>query len=154
MRLNSFLSSRWWVWAVTALVWSLAAASAWAWALRWAQPVTAPAGLPLAATGAGVEGSARPEDLARLLGAMKIVAGNPDPVRTDARFSLKGVVAGAHGASGAALLSVDGKPPRAYRVGADIELGLVLQSVGPRQAVLAASREGPPLQTLALPARP
>lgn len=154
MRLNFSPSSRWWLWAVTALIWALAAASALSWALRWAQPVSAPAGLPLAVTGSGADGLPRPEELARLLGAIKSVAINQDAARGDARFSLKGVVAGTQGQSGAALLSVDGKPPRPYRVGAEIEPGLMLQSVGPRQAVLAASREGLPLQTLVLPTRP
>ncbi|MGH8803367.1 MAG: type II secretion system protein N, partial [Polaromonas sp.] len=65
------------------------------------------------------------------------------------RFSLVGVVT--EGPGGAALLAVDGKPARPYRVGSRIDEGTVLQSVGPRHAVLAASADGPPLQRLELP---
>ena len=54
---------------------------------------------------------------------------------------------------GAALIAVDGKPAKPYRVGAVIDTGLVLQSLGPRQARLGASAEGPASLTLEMPAR-
>ena len=53
---------------------------------------------------------------------------------------------------GAALIAIDGKPARPYRVGGVLEEGLVLQAVEGRRAVLAASAEGPALLTLELPA--
>ncbi|HZY15973.1 MAG TPA: type II secretion system protein N, partial [Ramlibacter sp.] len=55
---------------------------------------------------------------------------------------------------GAAILSVDGKPARPYRVGSLVEEGLVLQSVQPRSATLAAEVRGPALVVLELPELP
>jgi hypothetical protein len=55
------------------------------------------------------------------------------------------------GRGGAALLAVDGKPARPYRVGSRIDEGTVLQSVGPRHVVLAASADGTALQRLEMP---
>ena len=66
------------------------------------------------------------------------------------RFSLKGVVGGGPG-GGAALISVDGKPARAVRVGAAVEDGLILQSASSRAVTLAASRSSPALLTLEMP---
>jgi general secretion pathway protein C len=53
---------------------------------------------------------------------------------------------------GAALIVVDGKPARPYRVGSQVDEGLVLQSVQARRAVLASSANGPAVLTLELPA--
>ncbi|MDB5749783.1 MAG: hypothetical protein JWP65_204, partial [Ramlibacter sp.] len=66
------------------------------------------------------------------------------------RFQLIGVAAGASSGGGAAVIAVDGKPGRPYRVGSLVEEGLVLQSVQGRRAVLAAMG-GPPALTLELP---
>jgi general secretion pathway protein C len=51
---------------------------------------------------------------------------------------------------GAALIAVDGKPPKPYRVGAPVDEGIVLQSVESRRAVLAGP-DGAPVLTLDLP---
>jgi general secretion pathway protein C len=93
-----------------------------------------------------------PVAVARLLGANPVAA-SPAGAPTASlasRFNLLGVVA-ARSHSGAALIAVDGKPPRPYRVGSAIEEGLVLQSVQRRRAVLAASAGGPAVLTLELP---
>jgi general secretion pathway protein C len=63
------------------------------------------------------------------------------------------VAAGAHSGGGAAVIAVDGKPARPYRVGSTIEEGLVLQSVRGRQAMLGPAA-GPALVTLELPPLP
>jgi general secretion pathway protein C len=52
---------------------------------------------------------------------------------------------------GAALISVDGKAAKPYRVGAPVDGNLVLQSVAGRRAVLAAGVDGPAQMTLELP---
>ena len=52
---------------------------------------------------------------------------------------------------GAALISLDGKPARPFRVGAQVDSGLVLQSLGPRQASLGASVDGPTTVRLEMP---
>jgi general secretion pathway protein C len=65
---------------------------------------------------------------------------------------LQGIVAEADG-GGAALIAVDGKPPKPYRVGAPIDESLVLKSVEPRRATLAANLQAAPAVTLELPLR-
>ncbi len=58
------------------------------------------------------------------------------PVLESARFALLGVVAQPD-AQGTALLSVDGKPAKPYKVGAMVVDGWALQSVQGRRAKLA-----------------
>ena len=79
-------------------------------------------------------------------------AGVAPTASLSSRFSLQGVVAVADG-GGAALIAVDGKPPKPYRVGAPIDESLVLKSVEPRRATLAANLQAAPAVTLELPLR-
>ncbi|MDB5946181.1 MAG: hypothetical protein JWQ33_1207, partial [Ramlibacter sp.] len=72
------------------------------------------------------------------------------PASLASRFNLLGVVS-VRSHDGAALIAVDGKPPRPYRVGAAVDDALVLQSVQTRRAVLANSVSGPAVLTLELP---
>ncbi len=72
---------------------------------------------------------------------------------TASRFALLGVVA-SRGNQGAALIAVDGKPPRPFRIGATVEEGYVLKFIDKRKAELAARVDGPSLVTLELPLRP
>jgi general secretion pathway protein C len=117
-------------------VWAAASASAVAWGLRLfvqapPTPAHASVALPSAAVG----------DLSRLFGAAPVAAADeaePEPVADD-RFQLIGVVTprpAAAGGEGLALISVDGKPPRAYRVGATVDGDQILQAVQPRGATL------------------
>jgi general secretion pathway protein C len=55
---------------------------------------------------------------------------------------------------GAALLAVDGKPARPYRVGAEVVDGYVLKALDARAATLSTGAAGPDALTLQLPARP
>jgi general secretion pathway protein C len=71
-------------------------------------------------------------------------------IAQSARFQLWGVVAGATG-QGSALIALDGQPPRAFRVGQAVTEGVVLQSLGPKQAQLGSSVQGAALFTLSLP---
>jgi general secretion pathway protein C len=142
------VQSRWALRVTTLLLWVLAAGSLVYWGLRIAPraPVAAVAAAgrtPLAAD---------PEAVARLLGATAAAA---SPVATPmgslaSRFNLQGVVA-ARSRRGAALIAVDGKPARPFRVGATVDDGLVLQAVEGRRATLAASLSGPAVLTLELP---
>ena len=52
---------------------------------------------------------------------------------------------------GAALIAIDGKAAKPYRVGATVDGQLIVQSVVGRRAVLATSRDGPAQMTLELP---
>jgi general secretion pathway protein C len=141
------MSARWWAFGV----WAVVAACAAYWGLRLFAPGRAvPADAVVAPTGASPRG-----DLARLLGADPVTAATEAPAApTNARFQLLGVVAprtDAASREGVALIAVDGKPPRAYRVGAPVEGETVLQSVrargaslGPRGGVAQVSLEIPP----------
>lgn len=93
--------------------------------------------------------------LARLLGVVAADAPAAPPVASVAsRFALVGVLAGRSSGAGAALIAVDSQPAKPFRVGAKVDAGLVLQSVGPRQARLGAALRGPTLVTLEVPTRP
>ena len=135
------------------VTWALVLCSAVAWALKLfviAPPL--PQRTPVAVAAAPAGG-----DLTRLLGAdapPPVAATAPEPA-ADARFQLIGVVSprGAQAArEGLALIAVDGKPAKAFRVGAAVDGDNVLQSVvargatlGPRGgAALVALRITPP----------
>ena len=133
----------------TLAIWALAAASAAYWGLR----LTArPPGMP-APTAAPAPVAADMQAMARLLGAVTAQMPQAAAAPVSSRFALVGVLAGQQGGSGAALIAVDGKPAKPYRVGATVDAGLVLQSLGPRQARLGAGQEGVTTVTLEMPVR-
>jgi general secretion pathway protein C len=142
--------SSWTVRSATFLLWALAAAAAGYWGLK----LTAgSASGPSVAQPARTAPAADPAAIARLLGhAPAASAAAPVPALAS-RFSLVGVVA-ARSREGAALISVDGRPAKPFRVGSPVDPGLVLQSVEPRRAVLAADTQGPAVLTLELPPLP
>lgn len=129
------------------LLWLLAGLSAGYWILlAWGRgPLTA------------VTGAAAPAvlvDVASVARALGARAPAPAEVAAPApavsRYSLQGVV-DQPGASGAALIALDGQPPRPYRVGASLDGGLVLQSVGRRSVKLGVSADGPTTVELEVP---
>ena len=141
-------SAAWTVRGATFALWALAAGSAVTWGLKLGGNPHAVAVPPAAPRQVA---AVDPAALARLLGGVPSVVSAPALPSLASRFHLVGVAAGAHSGGGAAVISVDGKPGRPYRVGAAIEEGVVLQSVRGRQAVLG-SADGQPLLTLELPA--
>ena len=144
------VQGRWALRLATLFLWLLAAGSCVYWGLKLA---ARPSTTPVAAAGRAPL-PADPVAVARLLGASPASASAPaaaPAVSLASRFNLQGVVAAAGSPRGAALIAVDGKPARPFRVGAAVDEGLVLQSVQPRRAVIAASRSGPPVLTLELP---
>jgi general secretion pathway protein C len=146
------MSARW----MSFLLWALVAASAVGWGLKLfvaAPPV--PPETRVADAAPALRG-----DLARVLGADPAPAptGDTPAPMADARFQLIGVVApraadpAAAAREGVALIAVDGKPPRAYRVGAKVDEDTVLKSVrargadlGPRDGAATIALEIPPL---------
>jgi len=129
------------------MVWALAAASAVFWGLRLSQPVAPPSVDVVAAAAPQADAMA----MARFLGAPQGAAPAPVAGPTLAsRFSLAGVVADGR-RFGAALIAIDGKPARPYRVGATLEDGLVLISVERRRASLGPDLHQPASLTLELP---
>lgn len=125
--------ARWWTFGV----WALVAGSALFWGLRlFVQAPAAPRETSVAQAGGGARG-----DLTRLFG----VDAPPPPMEeapapvADARFQLVGVVSPRGSGSareGVALIAVDGKPAKAYRVGAAVTGDTVLQAVRQRGATL------------------
>jgi general secretion pathway protein C len=128
----------------------LLAASVVFWAMRWPARETARE-LPLPAGNMEVP-AASATVLARLLGAGSSPAENVVAPDAASRFRLIGVV-GLGSGQGVALVSIDGKPPRPYRVGSVLEEGLMLQSVEPKRVALAHDARAPVLFRLDLPAR-
>ncbi len=92
-----------------------------------------------------------PQAVARALGGGSVgLQAAPQAATAHSPYTLVGVLADReHG--GAALISVDGKAAKPYRVGAVVDGALVLQSVAGRRAVLAASVDGPAQITLEMP---
>ncbi|WP_328580115.1 type II secretion system protein N [Ideonella sp. BN130291] len=140
-------------------VWAALAASAVFWALRLgAGSPTAPAHtVPVS------EVVVQRADLTRIFGAEPVAAPTEAPApEVSSRFHLLGVVAPrVAGAPGVALIAVDGKPPRAYRLGAAVDGEMVLQDVqargvalGPQGGAATVRLELPPLPAAATGALP
>ncbi len=106
-----------------------------------------------AAAPARVPEAADPTLVGRLLSPAAQATPRAAAAASGSRWVLTGVVAGVSG-RGAALVAVDGQPPRAYTVGTPVADGLVLQSVEGRRASFGASARGPATLTLELPPLP
>jgi len=97
-------------------------------------------------------------DLARVFGPAGMAsttmsaAANP-AVDAAARLRLLGVVAN-RAQAGVALISVDGQPPRPYRVGSALEGGWKLQKVSTRSATLTSADSRAPTVTIELASMP
>lgn len=132
------------------MLWAIAAASIVFWALRLLAP--ADAVMPPAVASAATA-TVDPAAVGRLLGVVNsapAVAAVPDAA---SRFVLQGVVADTD-QQGVALIAVDGKPPRPYRVGAQVAPGYFLQSVDSRVASFGPSLASDSAFTLQLPVKP
>lgn len=149
---NNLLKSGWGAPLTTLVLWALVAASAVYWGLRLSTP---PAGQVAPAT---VTTPPAPDvqAIGRLLGAGSVAVAPTTPVApvasASSRFALLGVLAGRSSGGGAALIAVDGRPAKPFRVGAVVSAGLVLLALEPRQAQLGAAG-GPPSLTLEMPPR-
>jgi general secretion pathway protein C len=138
------------------VIWALVAATAVFWGMRLL--VSAPAA-PAHAVPVGAAVAVR-GDLARLLGAAPVasVAAAAAP-EASARFRLLGVMAPKNNpkaqasGQGVALIAVDGKPPKAFAVGARLDTDLVLQAVSLRTASIGPA-EGAASVKLEIPALP
>lgn len=119
-------------------VWLLVGLCAVFWGLKlFVRPAPVPPQAGTVATTQALRG-----DLTRLLGmAPEPEDEAPLPVAAASRFRLIGVVAPRSpraAAEGLALIAIDGKPAKAYRVGAAVDGELVLQTVRARGADLGA----------------
>jgi general secretion pathway protein C len=95
-------------------------------------------------------------DLTRLFGTPAATATSTEPVRGDDRFKLVGLVASSSAAgtgSSLALISIDGKPARAYKVGALVDGDRKVLAVRKGTVELGPSG-GPVALTLSVPELP
>jgi general secretion pathway protein C len=76
----------------------------------------------------------------------------PKAPTASARLRLLGVVAGGPG-KGAALIAVDGQPPKSFRVGSSVVDSLWLVSVSRRQVVLGQEARSTNGTTLEMPSQ-
>jgi general secretion pathway protein C len=125
------------------VIWAAVAASAVFWLLRlWTSSPTAPPYTVPVATSATTR-----SDLTAVLGAPPAATPAAVPVEPAlaSRFKLLGVAAPRDGgdSAGLALIAVDGKPARGFKVGTVIDGELVLQSVHPRGAALGTKGAAP-----------
>ena len=136
------------VWGIrlaTLVIAALAALSGTYWVLKSTHANSVSAAAPSAGF-AGLD----PQALARALGGGGVGASAAETVAVGTAYVLVGVLADSQ-RGGAALIAIDGKAAKPYRVGATVDGKLVVQSVAGRRAVLAASMEGPAQMTLELP---
>jgi general secretion pathway protein C len=146
---SPYSAARWHAPLATTGLWALAAGAAVFWALRLSSPadaVAAAAAMPRPSVTADAEA------VGRLLGVVSAQTAAPAAPEAASRFALVGVVADPSN-QGAALIAIDGKPPKPFRVGSRVGDNYVLQSVGVRAATLGAQVDGPPAFTLQLPVR-
>ncbi len=135
------------------LVWALVAACAVYWAMRL---LAVPAPLPVSVQPVSMAGAIR-GDIARLFVSPAAPAAAPVEPALASRFKLVGVLAPKDAergrGQGIALIAIDGKPARPYRVGAALDDHLVLLAVATRGATLGPP-SGPPVLQLEVPALP
>ena len=139
-------SGRWWPALAGFVTWSLVGLTSVYWASRWmgagpqeAVPVSPVRPVTLDA-----------EQVARALGSGGPSKPEAAPATTPARHTLMGVATDAAG-HGVALISTDGQAAKAYRLGAALPDGLVLRTLGARQAGLATDAQAPANMRLDLP---
>lgn len=137
------------------VVWAAVAACLAFWGLRL---FVSPRGVPAQTQPVSVTSSQRGEILRLFAAAPEPTAGPSEPALA-ARFKLIGVMAPKKAEmgrqQGVALIAVDDKPPRAYRVGARVDNSLVLQSVAARSVVIGPPQGAAAVQLdLPLPAPP
>jgi general secretion pathway protein C len=132
----------------TALVWATTAYSMVGWFLR-----DNPASLGVS-TPVDSEQTLKDEldgqAVARALGAQAQVAQAAPTLAS--RFQLVGVL-DSDAALGVALISVDGKPAKPFRIGKSVAEGLVVQSTQAKRVQLGATVDGPSTLSLELPAK-
>lgn len=135
---------------LTLAVWALAAGSALYWGLRLRAGTEGQIGV--AVTPAPAPPAVDVAAVARALGAVAPSAAAPAQVAAAGpalltRLQLRGVVT--RGAAGAALIAIDGKPPKPYAVGAVLEGDWTVRSVTPHAVLIGAG--GAQTATLQMP---
>jgi general secretion pathway protein C len=125
---------------MTAWVWCLAAAGLVFWMLKFPMDLAPSQNL---AASAPKDGSVLMADAdVKAARAWGVQSALPEvSVALSSRFQLLGVIASASG-QGSALISVDGQPPKAFRVGQTLTEGLTLISLNAKQANVGPTGSG------------
>lgn len=137
------MRKNWLIPLATFALWLLAAAGGVYWALKFVQGTATPANAAVVTSTpvAAVDSQALARGFGGGLGAIATAAVSPVAAPTGgivaSRFVLSGVVEDKTAQQSLALIAVDGKPARPYRVGAQLAEGVVLASVQRRQALLS-----------------
>ena len=151
--MSSSLLPFWTVRLTTFLLWAVAAASSVFWILQIVNAGVHENGnanaKPAARANAAQEPNLTPQ-VALTLGAKNPIAPTAASALAamQSRFQLQGVVS-VGGKSGAALISVDGKPAKPYRLGVALEDGLEVTAIKAREASIGSN--GATAFTLELP---
>ena len=134
----------------TLLVWALVAYSAVVFVLRWdvdGDVINAPS-----AVGQGQSQGLSEVDALAVTKALGAVPAQSASASVASRFVLVGVMDGGP-AQGVALISVDGKPAKPYRVGQSVSENLVVVATGPKKAELGPQVGSSSTLVLDLPAK-
>jgi general secretion pathway protein C len=140
--------NRWTLRLFTLLVWLLVGLCAAYWAFKFVTTKSITATAAMSRPNLEVDSKA----IAKMLGATDSVAAKPSIAAASTKFVLFGLAATAAG-RGVALIALDGKPAKPYRVGSLVADDLLLKSISKTGVVLAASLQSPDGVTLDLPAR-
>ncbi len=146
----------WWPRLAAFAIAALAAGSAAYWVLKFQKGPALNTAVVVAGAGGPSVTAPDAATLARALGASASNAAQAaqpalEPARVNllSRMALQGVIASGSKA-GTALIAIDGKPARPFRVGNRVDGDLLLQAVTTKQAMLAVSMNGPATATLEL----
>jgi general secretion pathway protein C len=132
----------------TLLIWLLVGLCAAYWAFKFATTKTVEATTTQSTPTVVVDSKA----VGRLLGATDTIAVKALNTLASTKFVLFGL-ANSVGEQGYALIALDGKPARPYRVGSLVADGLLLKSISKNGVILASSLKSPDGVTLELPER-
>ena len=138
------------------IIWAAVAASLAFWGLRW---LAQPAAVPPNASAVSLDNAGKGDPHKLLTGPLKAsgpaAPDNGQNAMLAGRIKLIGVVApkNPEDKDGVALISVDGKPPRAVRIGGVVDGNQILKSLTQRGAEIGPT-DGPTAVTLDLPTLP
>jgi general secretion pathway protein C len=141
-------SNTWTLRLFTFIVWAAVGLCAAYWAFKFVTTKPVEATAAVAAPAVVVDTKA----IAKLLGATDSVANQGIYIASKVKLSLFGLATSPTG-QGIALIAIEDKPAKPYRVGAKVTDDLVLKSISKVDAVLAASATAPDGPKLELPSR-
>jgi general secretion pathway protein C len=141
-------ASSWTLRLFTLMIWLLVGLCAAYWAFKFVTTKTVEATTAQSAPTVEVDSKA----VGRLLGATDTVAVKAVNTPASTKFVLFGL-ANSAGGQGYALIALDGKPAKPYRVGSLVADNLLLKSISKTGVILAASLKSPDGVTLELPER-